>query len=604
VRSSKSLEPTERYNILKKCKDSCNFCNFYVIDRLYPFLAGFEYHQIKEILGLASIISNKWILSDIVIKMCDNISFSDLLIILDQKTLTDIPARTVIKICNNILLAAKTSSLKSDNMSVKLLQKIISNDSLLTKHYDIIMNFVLDMLDAKLVDKIADLGIHLADFSMLLEQALSRITDKSNFYCIGKIVNESSFFRVTKKFFPRLSDLPEDLFESLCMKLDNIIEYISFISYPESYSKIHLVIDPKNIAKSLNLDKPSEELEIFLDDISSRKNIFVEYRTETGIVGYDAGGLTKDFYTLLASEITSECEEVDDFVAPKRDSKFSDKVWFFYGIMIARSIFRENISPGINLHPVLCYMMINGVINMKMKHFFCEMEPFEIDYLSSMKKVLNMSTEGYIEFMELQCEDPIPKAKYIGAYIYNKYLYPSTLNFISGFRTSFARYYNTRFLSLITVFRYIKGEWKYDIVGNSSHSLKNNLKIVRDTDYEDQIIVVGSAYYLKLKAFEKDFLGVLEHLNNTNISKLKLFIKFWFGTSSISSFGSNKGKIYITNNRLYECFKSNTCFNQLHIESTHIKTGTGLSDTILKLIDNTLTNQQLSESAGYRMQFM
>jgi len=215
-----------------------------------------------------------------------------------------------------------------------------------------------------------------------------------------------------------------------------------------------------------------------------------------------------------------------------------------------------------------------------------------------------MNKKEYEEFMELQCEDIVPRSQYVGNYVYSKYLYQSSINFILGFRMLKSRYYYMNYVSMITLTRYIKGDWKYDIIGNSQHSLKNNIVIRREQDYDDQVVAKGTIFYERIEYFKKIFMKVMDDLNNKDIDKLKSFVKFWFGTASINTFNNIKATVSISNSNLYGCFKSNTCFNNLHIESIYIKSSSILYDEILKLIDNTLENQKLSESAGYRMQFM
>jgi len=609
---SNLLSESKLYDITKRCQETCNFCKLTKVDILYNTIKILKYHQIKDFIGFDKILNNYIILSDIIVRYGDNISFDDLIIILEQKTLKDISPSVIFKITHNILKSVSSSPDKIENInkrSLLILQKIVSNENLLIKYYDTVMGFILEMLENSYISKIKELGIQIADFSMLMELELKRIgkvkPDKRDIYykSINNIIQEAAFFRLSSKFFSVMYLLPSDLYNLVLKKLDNIIEYISYSSIPETSEEIELIIDPLKPFENIQLDD-SKETEIFLDLISSRRKTFIEYIADGKTNGYDAGGLSKDFYSIISSEIIKNCEEVDSYLVPKKDSTLHPSVWKFFGIMMGRSIFRETISPALNLHPVICYMLLKGISNIKMKDFFEELEPYYIDYINSMKIILNMNKKEYEEFMELQCEDIVPRSLYVGNYIYSKYLYQSSINFILGFRMLKSRYYYMNYVSMITLTRYIKGDWKYDIIGNSQHSLKNNIMIRREQDYDDQVVAKGTVFYERIEYFKKIFMKVMEDLNNKDIDKLKTFIKFWFGTASINTFNNIKATISITNSNLYGCFKSNTCFNNLHVESIYIKSSSTLYDELLKLIDNTLENQKLSESAGYRMQFM
>jgi hypothetical protein len=613
--SKKTIVPNELYIIVKKCKKLCNFCKLHKSDVLYTILKKLPYSQIREFIDLDTILQNPLILEDIANFKSDNVSFEDLLIILEQKELKNIASGVVNKICSTvkkILINQKSSNEYDDKdipektSAILLLEKLVNNEALLFKQYDIIMNFVLDMLEANLIHKLSDIGIHLADFSMLLQLSFCRLEKKNTdveLLCIEKIARDSTFFRITIDYFPHLLKLPYYLFDLICKKLDNIIELMIHTNVINTH-KIKVSVNPTNIIKSLKLDESILETEIFIDKLTEPKGTYIEYMTDEGTVGIDMSGLTKDFYSLISTEIHKYLEDVDGYMMPMSSDTIHVHTWEFFGIIVARSIFMENLSPMINMHPVICYLMLTGTKTINIKNFFENLEPFDIDYLNNTKKVLMMNDIKYREFMNLQCEDIIPKSKYIGKYICEKYLYSSAVKFINGFRRAFARYCYGDYISQITFFRYIKGEWKYDIMGNTPHSLKKNLTIVGENVEIDSSDSSKKFIITKTKLFENIFLEVLEHLNNTDLNKLKLFIKFWYGTAAINTFNTNKGKISVTKQRLYGCFQSHTCFNTLDVEAEEVKSSTELFKRILSLIDNTLNNQKISESAGFRMQFM
>lgn len=597
------------------CSTNCKFCRFKRSTKysdIYRIIKCLHYNDIKSIIGIDAIVSDEKILEDIVKTKGGHIGFDDLNIIFDQKTLTNIETSVVEKICGvvekNLIRQQSVYYSHGDCMAIKLLRKMINNDSLLANQYRTIMGFVLDMLKKGLIKKIGDLGVQIADFSMLMELALEeKITDETNFEPIMQIINEGSFFRVGKNKFEKFWALPSYVFDAIGNKLDNIIDFISYIASFHMGTEIEINVNPKNIATSLKLEENVLETEIFLDNLSCRNKSFISYLvTDKVSMGYDAGGLTKDFYSLISSEILKNCEDVDGFMYPKRDSGLHQNIWKFYGIMICRSVFLEKLSMGINFHPILCYFFLHGIKNTKIRLFFNQLSLFDIDYIANTKKVLEMSDVEYAEFMELQCEDLIPKASYIGIRIYEKYLHPEISYIVEGFKLALSRYSYSSYLTLVTLYRYVNGNWKYDIIGDSVHSLKKNLTIKM---YKLDKATADNASHARTEArkveyFKEEFLKVLEHYNQTDTDLLKKFMKFWLGTSSISTFDGLGCKVMIEKKDTFGCFESHTCFNQLDIESKNVSLSADYGETLKRVIDKSLKNQELCESAGYRMQFM
>lgn len=483
---------------------------------------------------------------------------------------------------------------------------MINNNHLLSNQYKTIMGFLLTILSKKLIDKISDLGIQIADFSMLLELAFEKCFQKNNdnnYDSLLQIVHEGSFFRINKKNFNNMLLLPSHIFDALCFKLDNLIDFISFVSCMNINTIIDINVNPKNIINSLKLDVQSIETEIFLDNLSLINKSFIKYLvTDKTSMGYDAGGLTKDFYSLISEEILKLCIDVDGFMYPKNNSDIPSNVWKFYGIMLCRSIFLEKMSIGINFHPILCYFFLNGIKNISIKHFFDQLTLFNVDYIANIKKVIDMDQTLYNQFMILQCEDLVSKSLYVGNKIYEKYIYPEVIHIVDGFKIALSRYSYTSYLSLVTLYRYINANWKYDIFGNSSHSLKQNLNIdITEINLQSS---KNKTEYNKIEYFKNTFLTVLDQYNQFDTPTLKKFIKFWLGTSSISTFDGLNCTIKIIKLDTYNCFESHTCFNQLDIGYKYVTSSLQLDESIKQMINNTLTNQELCENVGYRMQFM
>jgi hypothetical protein len=115
---------------------------------------------------------------------------------------------------------------------------------------------------------------------------------------------------------------------------------------------------------------------------------------------------------------------------------------------------------------------------------------------------------------------------------------------------------------------------KYNISDDTPNSLKNNLQT--------------------RQKFKEKFIKVLDYLNYNHPKKLEKFIKFWFGCNKYT-FNCN---ISISHN--YKCnnyFKSHTCFNQLEFNTNILN-----HDDILKAIDCSLLNQEISTNAGLSIQ--
>ncbi len=126
---------------------------------------------------------------------------------------------------------------------------------------------------------------------------------------------------------------------------------------------------------------------------------------------------------------------------------------------------------------------------------------------------------------------------------------------------------------------------KYNILENNSHSLKNNCELVGITNPK----------------FAQAFFEVLNDLNLTDVNKLKSFLQFWLGKSSIRSFNGERCKIVQTTYQLHGCIKSSTCFNQIYVERT-LTEGDSLKSYLIESINKTLNNQLISETAGLNMQ--
>lgn len=634
----KLLSPPEIYKLIKEGQKICNLCQIDKIDKIdkfYSLIKTLKYHEIKEFIPLELIVRHPIVSAGVLETCVDNISYSDLSFMLDSPKI-DIPEVLIVRLCSRIINISKLDITDELNIPMMMLKRIMKNTALLSKHYKKIMEFIIDLLILKKIKKISDSGIHLADYSMLLEICLEKTNEiytklhpnwntgseerlaSSQIEQLNKkndelmtvsdiVIEESTFFRLREEFFDMsIKNLSYSTHDKMLGKLDSIIEYVSSVSissYLMKNRQFELVIEPSNLFDSCDFSD-TEKMNALFSNLSEKSSTKVVYKNKIGI---DASGLTKDVYGMITTELINNFEEIDSYMLPKRDSTLGSMQWKFLGIMFGRSIFRECISPCINLHPILCYFLQNDTTKLKMRHFFAELEPYYIDYLASMKIILDMNDDEYADFLDLQEEKTLAKTKYVGKYIYDKYIYASLKWFVDGFREVYKNYYYTHCISLISFHNFVRGNVVYDILGDSNHSLKNNLTV------EDRTIQIDEKTGNKYNAFEKNtkifeemFLIVLDELGKKSFDKLRNFIRFWFGTSSINTFSKHKAVLCITNENFYGCFQSHTCFNTLDIDSTIVKALTldTIKQNITDMIDNSVKNQELSETVGFRMQFM
>jgi len=333
------------------------------------------------------------------------------------------------------------------------------------------------------------------------------------------------------------------------------------------------------------------------------QRLYIVYEDELGNeTGVDEGGLTRDFYSSFHIQIKECFEEVDGYLMPKSGT-LTLVEWKIVGIIMSRSIFSENISLSLNLHPLLCYWFQNGS-QISMNNLFSAMKPFEIDYMDNMEKLTKMPSETYEEFMVLQGEDgSVPCNTYAMNCIIDKYVSEPVKRLVSGFREQFDKHWGIKkYMNLDVFYRFVRGVEHYNICKTNSLSMKENLVVSCNDNPSPHIDAA-------LATIKETFIEVIDHLNSTDINKLKAFLKFWYGTSSIQSFENKKATVrLLRNDELHgiPCFESSTCFYTLYVYQPLLMKNSKHKDKlfqdIMNMIDVTLTNQGLVESAGLYMQ--
>jgi hypothetical protein len=256
-------------------------------------------------------------------------------------------------------------------------------------------------------------------------------------------------------------------------------------------------------------------------------------------------------------------------------------------------------------------MMLYGYQSIILDHFFETLAPFNIEYIQNLKKIQTMTIHEYFTFLSLQGEETyISKKEYIQTQILDRYIQTPIQKFILGYRTiiqSNRRSWGSNVsilnhVSFVDFWKYIRGIESYRINTTDHGSLSQNLKVEPD-DNAVQRIWIWEEDGDRLK---ESFIRVLDELNRTNISALKAFLQFWFGTDSIADFSNKKPVITILANDSYPgCFGARTCFDELLVHKSILKLVDGALDAkVEEYIESSLRNQTLTQSIGLNMQMM
>jgi hypothetical protein len=338
-------------------------------------------------------------------------------------------------------------------------------------------------------------------------------------------------------------------------------------------------VDPLNVSKIFR----EETVQNYLLFLKLPIQLLIEYNTPKGKVGYDAGGLTKDFYDLMSKELQKHKRMVDDYFIPN-DIYNHKEMWYMYGIFFGRSIFVENISPCFFLHPAICFFMIYGFENINLIEFLNIMSMYEIEYFTNLMKIVKMSKSEYSDFLEMQDQTFCVKKKYIQNILVEKYLSTTVRNFIQGFRDTVENIQGYQHVRLYNFISFVHGQSSYPIYGHHEASLEKNL------------IVINKVKTVNTKQFRQKMLRTLSEMDH---EKQRKFFKFWFGNSSLTTFnlGDNPCLIISDHSNFFGCFQSSTCFNQLKMNSKDTR------GDLLSIIEATIQNQDLNESVGMMMQF-
>ena len=551
------------WKIALQCRDTCGFCRYSPTKHsalYFRFFSGMSFPKIVELLPLKELIEEPKIRVDILESRASCLSFKDLKTFLEKE-----PDFILSDSCYLKILDAAT---KNNPDALQLFILYGPHKNALFYNWKPLMKIIYDAPEKK--TNLAE-NIHV----FFLEYAIR----KAKLF-LKPCLEQLSSFVLPRRFFPwllRLSPQEAPLFFS---KMINFTEYTQYAMERTYVEKIIVEIDPLR----------------FIDNLARLKNFCLqdplatrfEYKTPKGYVGHDAGGLTKDFYDMFAIE-TGKIMKADEdgFLSPPRNQKEEPELWYRLGVLLCRSVFLENISPSLSLHPVLVYFLHKGVYNLSIQDFFDSLESWDLPFIKNLRKILDWDKDQYIEFLGVQDEPFVPKKKYIQTVLYDCYLSENTLQFIKGFQDTVACVYDAPYFSLDFLVNFIHGSRKYPLRGSSEQCLETNLVVCLEPqsalNYHPSILV-------------QKLISAIEGLD---LVTQKKFFRFWLGTASVSSFdlGQYKPTLVITDYPNYHgCMFGRTCFNQLEMNSRD--TRGDIAEVILK----TLRNQQLNESVGMRMQ--
>lgn len=584
---------------LLKCKNVCNFCQFHNKKKLFDVSKSLKYQKLKEIFGIDYFLGNKEIIQ-FVVDHNSVIPFKDLEILL--KSNSDIIVNKILM--ETILKSFVISGYNQDTDAFRIIKLIVTNDKHFEKHTQILTNFVLRAIKDKNMTMFKEPNLNNIICSDFIVDYILECNEVDIFI---EIMSMCKAINISHKHIKKLTVYEYDVIKNMIKKMVNGVEVVSYFNKDENFhiGSVTLKVNPINFLDSiLTLN---DELTIKL--LSTRYRTHIKYMNEQGDLGYDAGGLTKEFYEILSSEIKKITKEVDGFLM-FNDENISPNKLRLIGTFLCRSIYIENISPSINFHPIIGFFLMNGGNGLNLFKMIEYLQFFDIDYVRNLFKIHHMSDEEYNDFLYMQCEDPIEKTQYIITKLTEKYVNKNTKIIINAFNYTAQNLWHTKLLNSVVLYKFITKNDKYDIIGNGIHSLKNNLLIIsQGKNYvdEDDIKFESNTVAKYGEIFKSSFLEVLAEINDNDLDKLKFFLKFWYGTSSIISFTERKSTIDLKiNPGDFDCFESSTCFDRLyiHISRSLFKNPINLKKFIMNAIDMSIENQKRCEEIGAYMQVM
>jgi len=595
---AKKVSPDLLHFVLSKCKNNCKLCKYKNTKDLIKYAKELEYHSLVKLIPVRYICENAMLLEHVVYGHIHDIPNCDV----DQ-----ISSLSKIRVSSSTILrlfGAGTSG------SHKILSHWILDPFVIEDHYIDLFDYVLccyadGFTTIFTKEQLTPLFQYKPE--EMFSAALADAYDTKKYELVELMLEIYATVNIPFSSIHCINYLPPRLKGQILSKISNIFE-LSSIKYRKFVHNVRRTSDififPSDIMMSIFVLNGSYVS--LVGKLLSSRPLYIVYEDEYGNeMGVDEGGLTRDFYTTLSQQISGSFHDVDGYMMPTKKVR-SQAEWYMLGILVARSILFENISPSIELHPFVSYLMVFGNENINIEHLISCLSAYNIEYIEYLAKVLTMTTEEYEQFLYLQGEDetPLPSPQiYILNCLISKYVYPAIKEFVTGFRTFLE---NSRFLKVnleFSIFHtYLTGVKQYNISKKNRFSLAHNLKVFYSDTENEKLATVT-------EIFKTVLVEVLEDLNVNNVEKLKAFLKFWYGTSSIQNFETKVATVqFLRNDELYgcECFESSTCFYKLYVYQKialkYYRNRKTLYGEIVNMIDRTLSNQELVESAGMHMQ--
>lgn len=582
------------YYVANECKKRCNFCRYEKIFILYDYLKELPYSDIKYLMGFERIMQNDRLIHNLTDRHIKMLSLDDMCDIMLAKA--DMKFNNVF--VDKIITTLKSKSITSRSKHLSLFQRLISSPNFLEHYAYKISNVLYELLNSKMIDDISCLQISNAGYQFLIESCIMEGDNPEQIIQLANLCDTIFLsHRVFKTFYSKYVGSGQDtgnVCKIICTKMVNLIEFISYVTTKSCSSKTTLYIDPLHIQSSF-----STICETALSDLIKPSGTFIKYLTPMGHVGYDAGGLTKDMYNILFKLMKENFDEIDGYYVPTDRHDIAEPLWALFGIMLCKAVYREYISPTFLLHPFICMEMQSTLSPddksysvERLDQMFSYMRSFNVEFFVNLEKVWIMTDDEYNAFIVLQEETISDKNIYVSKILKDRYYNKNCYNFVSSFHNSWMKYPLIKYSTPNKLFKFICGEWTYPIIGSGSNTMETNLYIDNETTTSQAFV---DRFYLT-------FVEVLEHLNKIDLPTLQKFMLFWLGTTTIDNFEKTKPTIRICNYDTFNCFKSSTCFNRLYVYHKDVK-HRDLFKHIFILINATLQNQELSEQAGFRMQY-
>jgi hypothetical protein len=582
------------YYVANVCKKRCNFCRYEKIFILYDYLKELPYGDIKYLIGFDRMIQDDRLINNLTehhIKLLSLNNMCDIILAKPDMKFNDV-------FVDKIITTLKSKPITSRSKHLSLFQQLVSNSNFLEQCAYKISNVLCELLNSKMIDDISCLQISNAGYQYLIESCIMEGDNPEQVIQLANLCDTIFLpHHVFQSFYNKYAiSVQYDSYvcKIICTKMVNIIEFISYATTKLRSSKTTLYIDPLHIQSSF-----STICETALSELIKPNGTFIKYLTPIGHVGYDAGGLTKDMYSILFKLMKDNFDKIDGYYIPTDRHDIAEPLWALFGIMLCKAVYREYISPTFLLHPLIC-MDMQSTLSPDNKSYSVErldqifnyMRSFNLEFFVNLEKVWIMTDDEYKAFIVLQGESISEKHKYISKILKDKYYNKNCYNFVTSFHISWLGYPLSRYATPDKLFKFICGNLIYPIIGNDSNTMETNLSIDNETTTSQTFV----------DRFYFTFLEVLEHLNKTDLPTLQKFMLFWLGTTTIDNFEKTPPTIRICSHDTFNCFKSSTCFNRLYVYHKDVKKH-DLFKHILILINATLHNQDLSEQAGFRMQY-